>query len=93
MEMKATRKLALLKFSVVDMAGPSEEVMIAILQVFRDAFEYAVEDGWTYKKRLEFCLAFPFEDLVTVEDVEALRSTLFGCPAFAGCAQKIPEAE
>ena len=40
--------------------GPSEEVMREIVEVFRDAFEFALAGNWTYEKRLEFYHSFPF---------------------------------
>ena len=64
-------------------SGPSEEVMHAILHVFRDAFEFAVDTNWSYTKRLEFFHSFPFEELPTVEAVHKFCPILFGCPAFA----------
>ena len=88
-----TRKHALLLYEVVDTEGPAEDVMIKILQVFRDVFEYAVEYGWSYEQRLEFYHAFPFEGLSILEAVKAFRPILFGCPAFSGYEQKGPESE
>ena len=88
-----TRKHALLLYEVADAEGPAKDVMIEILQVFRDVFEYAVEYGWSYEQCLEFYHAFPFEGLSTLEAVEAFRAILFGCPAFSGYEQKGPESE
>jgi len=64
-------------------SGPSEEVMHAILHLFRDAFEIAADTNWSYTKRLEFYLSFPFEELSTVGAVHRFRAVLFSCPAFA----------
>lgn len=88
-----TRKNAHLLYRVVDTEGPAENVMIEFLKVFRDVFECAVEDGWSYEKRLEFYHAFPFEELSSVEAVRAFHPILFGSPAFSGCEPKVPEAE
>mmetsp|Transcript_1187 Transcript_1187/g.1822 ORF Transcript_1187/g.1822 Transcript_1187/m.1822 type:complete len:141 (+) Transcript_1187:545-967(+) len=79
-----TRKHAHLRYGVVDTEGPAEDVMIEILQLLRDVFEYAVEDNWSYEKRMEFYHAFPFEDLSTKEAVIAFRPVLFDCPAVSG---------
>ena len=49
-----TMKQALLFYEVTDMGGSTKEVMFEILEVFRDVFEYAVANNWTYHKRLEF---------------------------------------
>jgi long-subunit fatty acid transport protein len=68
--------------SDVTYSGPSEEVMQAILRLFRDAFEFAVDTNWSYTKRLEFFHSFPFEELCTVDAVHKFRPVLFGCPAF-----------
>jgi hypothetical protein len=38
--------------------------MIAMLQLLRDVFEYAVEGNWSYEKRMEFYHAFPFDELI-----------------------------
>mmetsp|Transcript_18767 Transcript_18767/g.26602 ORF Transcript_18767/g.26602 Transcript_18767/m.26602 type:complete len:175 (-) Transcript_18767:113-637(-) len=35
----------------VTYSGPSEEVMQAILYLFRDAFEFAVDTNWSYTKK------------------------------------------
>ena len=88
-----TRKHAHLRYKVVDTEGPAEDVVIEILQVLCEAFEYAVEDNWSYKKRLEFYHAFPFDELTTKEAVMAFRPVLFGCPAFANFEMKSPECE
>ena len=53
------------------MNGPAEDVLIEILQLLREVFEYAVEDDWSYEKRMEFYHAFPFKDLSTREAVIA----------------------
>lgn len=63
--------------------GPPEEVMHAILHVFRDAFEFADDTNWSYAKRLEFYHTFPFEALPTVNAVHRFCPVLFGCPAFS----------
>ena len=63
--------------------GPSEEVTKAILHLFRDAFEFAVDTDWSYTKRLEFYYTFPFEDLLTVDAVHRFRPVLFSSPAFS----------
>ena len=88
-----TRKKAHLLYRVVDAEGPAENVMIEILKVLRDAFEWAVEDGWSYKRRLRFYHAFPFEDLSSVEAVRAFHSNIFENPSVSGCKQKVPEPE
>ena len=85
-----TRKNACLLYGVVDAEGPAEDMMIEILKVLHDAFECAVEDGWSYKRRLRSYHDFPFEDLSSVEAVRAFHSILFGSP---GCKQKVPEPE
>jgi len=64
-------------------SGPSEEVMQAVLHVFRDAFAFAADTNWSYTKRMEFYHSFPFEELPTVAAVYRFRPVLFGCPAFA----------
>ena len=61
-----TKKHAHLLFKVVDTQGPSEDVMLDILQLFSEVIEYAVENGWSYEKRLEFYHSFPFDELNTV---------------------------
>jgi hypothetical protein len=88
-----TRKHAHLLYKVVDTEGPTEDVMSEILEVFRDVLEYAVEDNWSYEKRMEFYHAFPFDELVTKEAVMAFRPVLFGCPAFAWIDYKHPVCE
>ena len=88
-----TRKQALLFYEVTDTEGPREEAMFEILEVFRDVFQYAVLDNWTYRKRLEFYHAFPFEELTSKEAVVAFRPVLFGCPAFADYDYAYPECE
>mmetsp|Transcript_1190 Transcript_1190/g.1826 ORF Transcript_1190/g.1826 Transcript_1190/m.1826 type:complete len:197 (+) Transcript_1190:364-954(+) len=60
-----TRKHAYLREKVIDVEGPAEDVMIAMLQLLRDVFEYAVEGNWSYEKRMEFDHAFPFDELIT----------------------------
>jgi len=88
-----TRKHAHLLYKVVDTEGPTEDVMSEILEVFRDVLEYAVEDNWSYEKRMEFYHAFPFDELITKEAVMAFRPVLFGSPAFAGVDYKYPACE
>ena len=88
-----TRKHAHLLYKVVDTEGPAEEVTIEILQVVREAFEYAVEDNWSYRKHLEMYHAFPFDELTMKEAVQAVRHVLFGCPAFSDGEGRLPEAE
>ena len=88
-----TRKLAYLRCKVVDDDGPSEEVMIQVLQLMRETFEYAVEYTWSYRERLGFYHAFPFDELDTKEAVQAFRLVLFNCPGFADDRERIPEAE
>jgi len=88
-----TRKHAHLLYKVVDTKGPAEDVMIEILRVFSEVFEYAVKDNWSYEKRLEFYHAFPFDELTTKEAVMAFRPVLFGCPAFADVEVRVPECE
>ena len=75
------------------MEGPAEDVMIEILQGLRDVFEYAVEEKWSYEKRMEFYYVFPFDELRTKEAVVAFRSVLFGCPAITGVTAIVPECE
>ena len=84
MERFYTRKHAHLLHKVIDVNGPAEDVLIEILQLLREVFEYAVEDDWSYEKRMEFYHAFPFDELTTKESVRAFRPELFGCPAFTG---------
>ena len=67
----------------VEYEGPAEEVLRAILHVFRDAFVFAVDTDWSYAKRLEFYYSFPFEELSTVRAVHLFRPVLFGSPTFA----------
>lgn len=88
-----TRKLAHLRYGIVDTEGPAEDVMIEILQLLRDVFECAVEDGWSYRKRMEFYHAFPFDDLRTKEAVKAFRPILFDCPAVSGCRRNVSASE
>ena len=88
-----TRKQALLFYEVTDTEGPTEEAMHEILEVFRDVFEFAVADNWSYHKRLEFYYAFPFEELTSKEAVMAFRPILFGCSAFAEFEHTFPECE
>jgi len=57
-----TRKHAHLRYKVVDTESPTEEVMIEILQLLCEVFEYAVDDDWSYEKRMEFYHAFPFDE-------------------------------
>jgi hypothetical protein len=76
-----TRKHAQL-FCDIAYEGPTEEVMRAILYLIRDAFEFAADTNWSYRKRLEFFHSFPFEELLTLEAVHKFRPVLFGCPAF-----------
>jgi hypothetical protein len=76
-----TRKHAQL-FCEIAYEGPTEEVMQAILYLIRDAFEFAADTNWSYRKRLEFYHSFPFEELLTMEAVHKFRPVLFGCPAF-----------
>ena len=93
MEKLFTRKHAHLLYKVFDVDGPGEVVMIEILQVLKEVFEYAVRDNWSYEKRMEFYHAFPFDELDTREAVEAFRPVLFGCPAFFDVNKIVPEAE
>ena len=62
--------------------GPPEDVVRAILTLFRDAFVFAADTDWSYVKRLEFYYSFPFERLSTVGAVHRFRPVLFGRPAF-----------
>ena len=93
MERVHTRKNAQLLYKVVDADCPDEDVVCEILRLLQDAFEYAVEDNWSYEKRMEFYHAFPFEELRTKEDVLAFRPVLFNCPAFSGPELQAPESE
>eukprot|EP00590_Aulacoseira_subarctica_P009092 CAMPEP_0172414892 /NCGR_PEP_ID=MMETSP1064-20121228/1498_1 /TAXON_ID=202472 /ORGANISM="Aulacoseira subarctica , Strain CCAP 1002/5" /LENGTH=209 /DNA_ID=CAMNT_0013151755 /DNA_START=71 /DNA_END=700 /DNA_ORIENTATION=- len=88
-----TRKQARLIYQVLDTESPTEEAMHAILELFRDVFECAVETNWTYEKRLEFYHSFPFEELSTREAVVDFRRVLLGCAAFADFEYKFPECE
>ena len=88
-----TKKNAHLLYKVADTEGPVEDVMIEILQLLSEVFEYAVADSWSYRKRLEFYHTFPFDDLKTKDAVQAFRPVLFGCSAFANDKSKIPVAE
>jgi hypothetical protein len=88
-----TRKQALLFYDVTDTEGPTEEAMFEILELFRDVFEYAVADSWSYHKRLEFYHAFPFEELTSKEAVMAFRPVLLGCSAFADSECTLSECE
>ena len=88
-----TRKQALLFYDVTDTEGPTEEAMLEILELFRDVFEYAVSDSWSYHKRLEFYHAFPFEELTSKEAVMAFRPVLLGCSAFADSECTFSECE
>jgi len=73
--------------------GLSEEVMREIVEVFRDVFEFASASNWSYEKRMEFYHSFPFEEMLTREDVMSFRPVLFGCPAFAKFNFTFPECE
>mmetsp|Transcript_8696 Transcript_8696/g.12683 ORF Transcript_8696/g.12683 Transcript_8696/m.12683 type:complete len:186 (-) Transcript_8696:1246-1803(-) len=93
MSVAFTRKHAYLLFKVIDTQGPSEDVMLEILQLFREVIEYAVVSGWSYERRLEFYHSFPFDELTTKEAVAAFRPVLFSCAAFKGCKYPYPESE
>jgi len=88
-----TRRQAFLLYEVTDTEGPTEEAMLEILGVFRDVFEFAMYTNWSYRARLEFYHAFPFEELTSKESVVAFRPILFDCPAFAGFEWRFPECE
>ena len=77
----------------VSYTGPSEEVLQAILELFRDVFEFALKTNWSYEKRIEFYHSFPFEELPTRKSIKAFRQTLFSCPAFDGFDWTFPEVE
>eukprot|EP00590_Aulacoseira_subarctica_P007040 CAMPEP_0172424048 /NCGR_PEP_ID=MMETSP1064-20121228/20708_1 /TAXON_ID=202472 /ORGANISM="Aulacoseira subarctica , Strain CCAP 1002/5" /LENGTH=188 /DNA_ID=CAMNT_0013165777 /DNA_START=135 /DNA_END=701 /DNA_ORIENTATION=- len=77
----------------VSYTGPSEEVLRAILELFRDVFEFALKTNWSYDKRIEFYHSFPFEELPSIRSVKAFRRTLFSCPAFDGFDWTFPEVE
>mmetsp|Transcript_1161 Transcript_1161/g.1777 ORF Transcript_1161/g.1777 Transcript_1161/m.1777 type:complete len:186 (+) Transcript_1161:169-726(+) len=93
MERVHTRKNAQLLYKVVDADCPAEDVVCEILRLLQDAFEYAVEDNWSYAKRMGFYHAFPFEELVTTEKVVAFRPILFSCPAFVDSMVVVPDSE
>eukprot|EP00590_Aulacoseira_subarctica_P004778 CAMPEP_0172424772 /NCGR_PEP_ID=MMETSP1064-20121228/28116_1 /TAXON_ID=202472 /ORGANISM="Aulacoseira subarctica , Strain CCAP 1002/5" /LENGTH=187 /DNA_ID=CAMNT_0013167153 /DNA_START=95 /DNA_END=658 /DNA_ORIENTATION=+ len=81
LSMLCTVKQAQLSYQV-PYKGPTEEVMRAILHVFRDTVEFAADTTWSYVKRLELYHSFPFEELPTTDAVHMFRPVLFGCPAF-----------
>ena len=78
-----TRGQALLFYEVLDTEGPTEEAMLEILKLLREVFEFAMDTNWSYRARLEFYHAFPFEELTSKEAVVAFRPNIFDCPAFA----------
>ena len=88
-----TRKQALLFYEATDTEGPTEGAMHEILELFREVFEFAVENSWSYLKRLEFYHAFPFEELTSKEAVMAFRPILFGGSMFAEFEHPVPECE
>jgi len=93
MEKLFTRKHAHLVYGVFDVYGPGDVVMLELLHLLEEVFEYAVRDNWSYEKRLEFYHAFPFDGFYTKEAVEEFRPILFGNPAFFDVERVVPEAE
>ena len=93
MEKLFTRKHAHLVYKVFDVYGLGDVVMMKILQLLEEVFEYAVRDEWSYEKRMKFYHPVPFDELDTTEAVEAFRPVLFGIPAFFSVEEVSPEAE
>ena len=93
MEKVYTKKQALLLYRAVDVGGPAEDTVYEILKLLQEAFEYAVEDRWSYSQRLEFYRVFPFEELTTKREVEAFRPVLFSYSIFSVPELQIPASE
>ena len=93
MEKLFTRKHAHLVYKVFDVYGPGDVVMMEILQLLEEVFEYAVRDEWSYEKRMKFYHSVPFDELDTAEAVEAFQPILFGSPTFFDVEKVVPEAE
>jgi len=74
-------------------AGPSEEVLRLILELFRDVFEFALKANWSYERRIEFYYSVPFEELSTIRSMKAFRRTLFSKPPFDGFEWTFPGIE
>ena len=81
------------KLHYVPYIGPTEDVLHEILELFRDVFEFAMKNNWSYEERIEFYHSFPFEDLSTKRSVKAYRRTLFSSPAFDGFEWTFPDPE
>ena len=64
--------------------------MLEILEVFRDVFEFAMYTNWSYRARLKFYRAFPFEELTSKESVVTFCQILFDCPVFARFERRFP---
>jgi len=77
----------------VSYAGPSEEILRSILELFRDVFEFAYRTHWSYDRRIEFYYSFPFEELPTLRSITAFRRTLFNCPTFDGFSWTFPDID
>ena len=77
----------------VSYVGPSEDVVRALLEIFRDIFEFAWQNKWTYEKRMEFYQSIPFEKLSSIASVRAFRRTLFSDPVFEGFDWNFPGVE
>ena len=71
--------------------GPSEEVLHAILELFRDVFEFAFSTNWSYEERMKFYISIPFEELPTLRAVRSFRRTFFSNPVFEGFTWTFPE--
>lgn len=89
----------LLNFCTVEQAqgwgvpytGPPEEVMHALLEIFRDVFEFAHKNSWTYEKRMDFYHSIPYEELSSIRAIRAFRRTLFSDPVFEGFDWTFPD--
>ena len=77
----------------VPYVGPSEEVVREILELLRDAFEFALKTHWTYAQRMEFYHSIPYTKLSSIRAVRAFRRKLFDDPAFDGFEWTFPEVE
>jgi hypothetical protein len=77
----------------VPYVGPSEEIVRAILELFRDIFEFALKAKWTYDNRMEFYHSIPFSDFSSMRSVRTFRRTLFSNPVFEGFDWTFPEVE